>query len=313
VSFGTTPAASFLLGSTKYALVDLPELKPGAYDVVLYDYMQEVARMPKAVTVEPSPPQTSVLVDIGGMLISLTSEQVPKLEPGLKLPDGGPPDTEILAVGAPEPEVMHIKTGDKTTMAVPSETGPLQLPARIRTKCYVLMTTDGALTCTIRNVPLAPDAIVQFVWHGQALNFRVSDVHYPGRSRTAAVHVRFLMSPEVRAKMKASDRDLGALAFPAGQMATLVSVSDRADGGAASVRDARLRQPIPTSRALIVDAVLDVPVEESPLGWLYKNAPVKVGAPMSFETAAYTVDGGVTEVAVKDLAPGKPSVAPASR
>ena len=53
VSFGTTPAASFLLGSTKYALVDLPELKPGAYDVVLYDYMQEVARLPKALAIAP--------------------------------------------------------------------------------------------------------------------------------------------------------------------------------------------------------------------------------------------------------------------
>ena len=53
VSFDTIPAKSFLLGSTKYALVDVPDLKPGAYDVVLYDYMREVARLPKALTVAP--------------------------------------------------------------------------------------------------------------------------------------------------------------------------------------------------------------------------------------------------------------------
>ena len=52
-SFNTIPARSFLIGSTKYALVDVPDLAPGTYDVVLYDYMQEVDRLPKALTVVP--------------------------------------------------------------------------------------------------------------------------------------------------------------------------------------------------------------------------------------------------------------------
>jgi hypothetical protein len=49
-----------------------------------------------------------------------------------------------------------------------------------------------------------------------------------------------------------------------------------------------------------VDAFLKVPVEESVLGWRYKGAPLKVGAPISFETTTYTVDGGVTDVTVTD-------------
>ena len=45
VSLNSTPARSFLIGSTKYALVDLPDLKPGEYDVVLFDAVREVARL----------------------------------------------------------------------------------------------------------------------------------------------------------------------------------------------------------------------------------------------------------------------------
>jgi len=31
--------------------------------------------------------------------------------------------------------------------------------------------------------------------------------------------------------------------------------------------------------------MLSVPVQESPLGWIYKDAVVKIGSPFSFETA----------------------------
>ena len=70
VSIDTVPARSFLLGSTKYAIVDLPDLRPGSYDVVLYDYMQEVARLRNALTVAPVP--TDVELDVDGAFTTLT-------------------------------------------------------------------------------------------------------------------------------------------------------------------------------------------------------------------------------------------------
>ena len=54
VSFDNVQGRTFLIGSTKSAFVDLPDLAPGTYDVVLYDYKQEVARLPKALTILPS-------------------------------------------------------------------------------------------------------------------------------------------------------------------------------------------------------------------------------------------------------------------
>src|SRR5205809_6777056 len=48
VSFDSIQGRTFLIGSTKYAQVDLPDLPAGTYDVVLYDFMQEARRLPKA-------------------------------------------------------------------------------------------------------------------------------------------------------------------------------------------------------------------------------------------------------------------------
>ena len=53
VSFDTVQGRTFQIGSTRSAFVDLPDLSPGTYDVVLFDYMQEVDRLPKALTVLP--------------------------------------------------------------------------------------------------------------------------------------------------------------------------------------------------------------------------------------------------------------------
>jgi hypothetical protein len=125
-------------------------------------------------------------------------------------------------------------------------------------------------------------------------------VHYPGPARTVTVRVRFLVSADVLGRMKRADQDLGAQAHPAGEMATLVSFSEKGAGNASMLRDERIRQSIPTDRLVIVEGVLTVPAQESPLGWIYKESPLKVGSPFSFETAAYTMAGGVIEVKVKD-------------
>ena len=45
---------------------------------------------------------------------------------------------------------------------------------------------------------------------------------------------------------------------------------------------------------------------------MYKDALVKAGAPFSFETVSYTMDGGVIDVAVKEAElPSKPAAPPA--
>src|ERR1044072_3324267 len=50
VSFNTTQGRTFMIGSTETAEVELPDLEPGADDVVLYDHAQDDDRMPRART-----------------------------------------------------------------------------------------------------------------------------------------------------------------------------------------------------------------------------------------------------------------------
>jgi hypothetical protein len=303
VSFADKQGRTFLFSSPTLAVVELPDLLPGTYDVVLYDYMQEVSRLPQALTIDLPPTPPSIEIELAGVLTALTPEQVKQIAPGHKLPETGYTTAEVLSVGTPVPEVMHIRTGDKSTLNVPVE-GSVQLPVRLRTRCFVETTDEGSLRCRVSGIPLAPDANIVFLGLGTRLNLRVSEVHYPGRSRAATVTVRFVMSPEVRSRIKAGDRDIGARAFPAGEMATLVSLADRGDASASLLRDG-IRQAVASNRIVAVDAVVTVPVEDTPVGLMYKGAPVKIGKPFSFETATYGVDGGVIDLVLAEPAATK--------
>src|SRR5262249_52544359 len=99
VTLDTIPANAFLLGSTKYGLVDLPPLKPRTYDVVLSDYAREVARLPKALTVAPV--ATDVELDVDGAFKSPSDAAAGQLKVGATFAPGGM--VTILALGAAAP------------------------------------------------------------------------------------------------------------------------------------------------------------------------------------------------------------------
>src|SRR5580765_2025675 len=66
VRFNTLQGRTFMIGGTHGAMVDLPDLEPGVYDVSLYDYMQEVSRLPKALTILPLAPVPTVEMLVEG-------------------------------------------------------------------------------------------------------------------------------------------------------------------------------------------------------------------------------------------------------
>jgi hypothetical protein len=158
VSFDTIPASSFLLGSTKYALVDVPALKPGAYDVVLWDYAREVARLPKALTVAPL--ATDVQLELVGVFKSPPDEIAAQLKAGARLPSSEHPIAEVVSVGEAVPGLLRLGVGDDT-ITVPLK-GP-NLAAVLRVTCATVRTVDGAARCTVsdgdQQVVVAPDAL----------------------------------------------------------------------------------------------------------------------------------------------------------
>ena len=159
VSFDTIPAKSFLLGSTKYALVDVPDLKPGTYDVVLYDYMQEVARLPKGVTVAPM--ATDVELEITGAFKAPPEAFVAQVKAGDKFPSSEHPIAEVIAVGGPGPGDLRLRVGDD---AITVPLSRRDLSATLLVKCATVRTPDGVARCTIpgpdRQVVVAPDALL---------------------------------------------------------------------------------------------------------------------------------------------------------
>jgi hypothetical protein len=103
VRFDTLQGRSFMIGGTRGAIVDLPDLDPGMYDVVLYDYMQEVSRLPKALTILPLAPVPTVEVKVAGAFKGLAAERLKTIKAGDRFLTKGELVAEVLSVGAPMP------------------------------------------------------------------------------------------------------------------------------------------------------------------------------------------------------------------
>jgi hypothetical protein len=173
VSFDTIPAKSFLIGSTKYALVDLPDLKPGVYDVVLYDYKREVVRLPKALTIAPM--ATDVELEVVGAFKSAPETLAAQMKVGDKFPSSANAVVEVLAIGPLTPGDLRLRIGEGTL------TVPLRrqdLAATLRVKCYIVRAADGAVHCTVplpdQRVVVAPDAVLMLAMPQGPVLFQIT-------------------------------------------------------------------------------------------------------------------------------------------
>lgn len=173
VSFDTTPAGSFLLGSTKYAVVDVPSLRPGTYDVVLYDYAREVARLPKALSI--AAPATDVSLDVAGRFEGVPDTVAAALKPGRPLPSSGQPLATIVSIGSRVPGALRLRFGDET---IPVASSRQDLEATLRVSCESKRGTDGAIRCFVplpdQAVVVAPDAVLTFAAPEGPLVFQIS-------------------------------------------------------------------------------------------------------------------------------------------
>jgi hypothetical protein len=186
VTFNTIPANSFLLGSTKYAIVDVPDLKPGVYDVVLYDYMQEIARLPKALTVSPA--STDVELEVTGTFKSAPDGFAAQLKAGDTFPALAPHVAEVVAVGPLVPGELGVRVGD-STVVVPLRQQDLSATLRIR--CSSIRMTDGAARCLFpgpdQPVVVAPAVMLTLPTNAGPVLFQIGTARAP---RTAAPESR---------------------------------------------------------------------------------------------------------------------------
>jgi hypothetical protein len=288
VTFNTTQGRTFMIGSTTNAAVDLPDLSPGTYDVVLFDHMQEIDRLPKALTILPLAPAPTVELEVAGSFLYV-GENGKGLAKGVKFPPTGNAVAEAMDIGASIPAGLRIRSGE-LTLGVPVP-GLLQVPATLRVKCYVTSNADGALRCMFPGqqapVAVAPDATLPLQGPGGWVNFQVTEVHTVTSPAVARARVTFTVTPIILSKMKPGDNDTSVRANAKAHSARIVSL----DGAGADRRS--------------MSATLEVPVEPTPTGWTYKQEPFKIGTTFSFETPEYIVGGEVVDITLPSAAPAQ--------
>lgn len=293
VSFNSVQGRTFMIANTKWAQVELPTLDPGVYDVVLYDYMQEVDRLPKALTILPLAPTPTVEMEVAGSFKQITQAMVERLKAGTKFPPSGEPLAQVLAVAAPRPSSLRLRSGEVTLgLALPDQ---LDLPATLSVKCFTQSNPDGSVHCAMAGPSqasaVAPDSFLTLAGPAGWLTFQIDEVHLASAPSSVQARVRFVASREVIARVRGGDVDVSLKARAAGHSATIVSIGT---ARAASSGEAGEQPPIGGGRVL--DVVIRVPIELTPAGWIYKEQTLKAGAPFAFETAAYTLRGEVVDV-----------------
>lgn len=277
VSFNTVQGRTFMIGSTETAEIDLPDLDPGTYDVVLYDYAQEVDRLPKALTILPKASAPLVTLSVNGAFVGLNQTQIDAVRPGLKLTQNNRVVGAVLAVGSPRPGTIRMRTGD--TMIGVDVPGAFDLPAVLDLQCFIESTSDGSFRCTVygpsHTAIVAVDAVLSVPIAGGGVNFQVNDVHPVGHPSFVRVRVRAAMAPDISARLRVGDSDANVPDYTGAWLGRVESVTG-------------------------ADIVLRLPAQQLEGGWKYRNQWLKLGGSIKFESSTAVINGTIAELTPLD-------------
>jgi len=185
-SIGTTQALGFVFEDPNSADVLVGEVPSGTHDLVLYDGVQEVARLPKSVTVESiAPPRIAGV----GALIHLDKATADALTPGALFP-GGPQDA-IVRLGAPRAEAD----------------GGWQRAAEILLQCDPDPNDEGCAVGGVSMITKPLPTIKLSGLSGVAMPFALKEVVPSAAPTIVTGLVRFSGAREVLALVRAGDRD----------------------------------------------------------------------------------------------------------
>lgn len=282
VSFNTQQGITFLFQDPTMAQVELAELPPGVYDVVLYDHTQERARLPQALTVRPSPlPDTEIIV--AGSFANLTAGQADSIEPGLAVPGFG----EVLNVGAPMPESTRVWSGN-VVIEIPIEDA-VRLPATIRMACHVRV-VSGQPHCYADGIVVQPTAFLSLPTPLGMRPFQVDQVRGLSPLEPLRVRVRFSGDRSAVDRIAEGDIDQGPWVNPLAAGASVVRVSPASPGTGQVTRDIELR--------------LDG--QRGTSSWTYAGAPLRIGGTVLLRTYLYELYGSVLDIQPMGAATGEP-------
>jgi hypothetical protein len=175
VSFGDRQAPGFQFYGPTQAFVPLPELEPGSYDVVLYDYTREVGRLPQAFTVSGPLRPPAIALRVRGAYINVTSEQAAMLAAGRGMDATEGMVATIEAREATRPSIARVKVSETLSVSVPM-TESLEAPATLIVRCQTTVAPGGSLRCATGGVMLSPDMHISFQGPFGLVLFRIDAI-----------------------------------------------------------------------------------------------------------------------------------------
>jgi len=278
VSFDENQTRDFLFQDPTKAEVTFVNIPPGQYDVVLYDFAQERARLPKAFTIAPPVlPVTSV--HAAGFLTGVKPGQVASYKVGYVFPTAA----QILAVAPPAADLARIVTGDHSVEIPVEQT--VRIPVLLRLLCSVDQNSAGLGECRSTPGPAVGPG-VYIILPGQETRqpFLITDVQPPVPPTIIEVTLRVAAGEDAFALAKAGDLDLGA--------------SQNAFAAGASVQR--------TSTAAGHIVTLSVPAFPSLIGWQYGGQVLRVGGGITFYSTRYVMTGTLASVPPLPPSPATP-------
>lgn len=290
VSFNDQQGKSFLFADSTKAVVEVSNLPPGIYDVILYDYAQERARIAKGFAVIALPrPQAEL--DVIGTFTAVNDQVASQLKSDVELTGLG----RILRVGTREPSVTRTRVGEDELVNVASGAG-FNVPAVIRANC-TLIVRGGLASCVALETTLVRDVILTVAVANIRTFFQIDQVRAAATGPTLNVRVRFAGDRAVVALLKVGDVDVPrSNPFATGAAITRVGGVVRSS---ASVVVSTMMRPqgdvsfVSAGDIATVDAVLRLSADRTPDGWSYHGQPVKPGRVLVFHAPGYEVTGTI--------------------
>jgi hypothetical protein len=276
VSVGRYQGMTFKFNDTTDAEVDLVDVPPGVYDVILYDNSQERDRIPNGLTIAPSALPEATLTVVG-TFGNLTAAQAAAIKPGMTIEGIG----TIERVGTPRSQVQRVFV--RPGMVEVPVASAQMVSATLRLACFV-RSAQGQPECVGGGFSVQPTTLLFLDMPFGKVPFQIDQIRSVQPLQPVRVTVRFAGEQSVLATMKAGDADFGDVRNELSATATIDSVGAVSGG----TRDAQLT----------------VQAQQGADGWLYANAPLRMGSRFVLRNQAYEAQGTVIAVEARP-APGQ--------
>jgi hypothetical protein len=293
---GETMARAYLYENDQSVDVLFSGVPAGTHDLVLFDGVQEVARVANGIRVVAPPRLVSSRVLVGGVFVGLDPDRARSLTAGQRAPESGDAEMEVLEVGTVRPDFRFLTAGE-ANVVLPLDT-LVQVPALVRLRCAVVDNScvgpDGAVESRKTMTLPHPGGPVSFI-----VDYMLPDE----TARPAEITVRFVLLGDGNEVVRAGTRDTTIASV--GPAASIVSVGpvqiQSGEAGRLVLEGSGMttERRVP-DRFAVFNAVVKLDLHGSPYGWRYRAQAIRVGGPFTFNGPGYQIAGSIVAVRVLD-------------